>query len=196
MCLGTSTPTVSPCWKLKIIWSPTSETSTGVIYSLYFILYFIQLIIYLCLAHGAGIYSLYSVFQITTRFSSLSAAHHSAEALRGTCGTWHRCRWSWDVAGGLIPALWEMRFFFSPSCSYNFDQVLMWLDSDPDMTGPGTCIRREWRWGWRGGRVSDLTRNPGEERNYSEGVFPMLLFCLVGNKGFMYSFYPGKNCNL
>lgn len=55
---------------------------------------------------------------------------------------------------------------------------------------------REWRWGWRGGAVSDLTSNPREERNYSEGFFPMLLLCLVGNKGFMYSFYPGKNCNL
>lgn len=46
-CLGTTPPTVSPCWKVKIIWSPTSETSAAVIYSLYFILYFIQPIIYL-----------------------------------------------------------------------------------------------------------------------------------------------------
>lgn len=110
-------------------------------------------------------------------------------------GLWDvaRCRWSWDVAGSLIPTLWEMRFFCSPSCSCNFDQALMWLGSDPYMIGPGTCKRSPWR---GGGGTTDQTSKPGEERNYSEGVFPLLLLCLVGNKGFMYSFFPSKNCDL
>lgn len=41
----------------------------------------------------------------------------------------------------------------------------------------------------------DLTSKPREERNYSEGVFLLLLLCLVGNKGFMYSFFLGKYCD-
>lgn len=141
VCLGTTTPTVSLCLKVKIIWSPTSETSTAVIYSWYFILYFIQPIIYL----GPGTWSpdLPSVFCLPdyNRFSSMSTAHHSAASL--LWGLWDaaRWRWSWDVAGSLIPTLWEMRFSCSPSCSCNFDQALMWLVSDPDMTGPGTCKR-------------------------------------------------------
>lgn len=100
-----------------------------------------------------------------------------------------QCRWSWDAAGSLIPTLWEMRFSCSSFCYCNFDQALMWLGTDPDMAGPGTCKRSPER---RRRGESDLTSKLGEERNYSDGVFPLLLLCLVGNKGFMYSFYPGK----
>lgn len=57
--------------------------------------------------------------------------------LREAAVCWH----SWDVAGSLIPTTWEMRLSCSPSCSCNFDQVLMWLGSDPDMTGLATWKR-------------------------------------------------------
>lgn len=81
-------------------------------------------------------------------------------------GLWDvaRCRWSWDVTGALIPTLWEMRFSCSPSCSCNFDQVLMWLDSDPDMTGPGTCIRSQGRRGGGGGLVECLIWPVNQEK--------------------------------
>lgn len=196
MCLGTATPTVSPCWKVKIIWSPTSETSPAVIYSLYFILYFIRPIIYLGLAHGAWICPLYSVFQITP--GSAACLPPTAQ-LKPSVGL---------VAHGLVPMILRccLRFnprhcekwgsLASPPCSCNFDQALMWLGSDPDMTGPATCKRSVERRGEGAGRAYDMTSKPGEERNYSEGVFSLLLLCLVGNKGFMYSFYPGKNCDL
>lgn len=108
---------------------------------------------------------------------------------------WH----SWDVARSLIPTLGEIRLSCSPSCSCNFDQALMWLGSDPDMTGLATWKRSsEGRWGGGRGGVErlDLTSKPREERNYSEGVFPLLLLCLVGNEGCMYSFFLGKYCDL
>lgn len=58
---------------------------------------------------------------------------------------WH----SWDVARSIIPTLGEIRLSCSPSCSCNFDQALMWLGSDPDMTGLTTWKRSsEGRWGW------------------------------------------------
>lgn len=61
---------------------------------------------------------------------------------------WH----SWDVARSLIPTLGGIRLSCSPSCSCNFDQALMWLGSDPDMTGLATCKRSsEGRWGGGGG---------------------------------------------
>lgn len=42
-----------------------------------------------------------------------------------------------------------MRLSCSPSCCCNFDQALMWLGSDPDMTGPATWKRSsEGKWGW------------------------------------------------
>lgn len=105
---------------------------------------------------------------------------------------WH----SWDVARSLIPTLGEIRLSCSPSCSCNFDQALMWLGSDPDMTGLATWKRSsEGRWGVVVERL-DLTSKPREERNYSEGVFLLLLLCLVGNEGFMYSFFLGKYCDL
>lgn len=105
---------------------------------------------------------------------------------------WH----SWDVARSLIPTLGEIRLSCSPSCSCNFDQALMWLGSDPDMTGLATWKRSsEGRWGVVVERL-DLTSKPREERNYSEGVFRLLLLCLVGNEGFMYSFFLGKYCDL
>lgn len=111
--------------------------------------------------------------------------------LREAAVCWH----SWDVARSLIPTLWEMRLSCSPSCSCNFDQALMWLGSDPDMTGLATWKRSS---EGEGGVVErlDLTSKPREERNYSEGVFPLLLLCLMGNKGFMYSFFLGKYCDL
>lgn len=66
---------------------------------------------------------------------SLSCSH--SWGLREAAVCWH----SWDVARSLIPKLWEMRLSCSPSCSCNFDQALMWLGSDPDMTGLATWKR-------------------------------------------------------
>ena len=150
-CLGTTSPTVSPCWKVKIIWSPTSETSAAVIYSLYFILYFIQPIIYL--GPGARSPDLPSVFCLPDYNPVQQPVRRPPLSWSPLWGLWDvaRCRWSWDVAGSLIPTLWEMRFSCSPSCSCNFDQALMWLGSDPDMTGTGTGKRSPWREGGRRG---------------------------------------------
>lgn len=138
MSLGSTTPTVSPCWKVKIIWSPTSETFAAVIYSLYFILYFIQPIIYLCPGTWRQDLPSGSVFQITTGSAARPPPTIQLKPYVDPVGR-SLVRWSWDVAGSLIPTLWEMRFSCSPSCSCNFDQALMWLVSDPDMTSPGTC---------------------------------------------------------
>lgn len=80
--------------------------------------------------------------QLCSPFRSPSCAHPSAAAVRGPV-------WCGDVARSLIPTLWEMRLSCSPSCSCNFDQALMWLGSDPDMTGPATWKRSsEGKWGW------------------------------------------------
>lgn len=147
MCLGTTTPTDYPCWKVKIIWSPTSETSRAVIYSLYFILYFIQPIICLGPAMEPG----FALCSLSSRLQQVQQlVHRPPFSWSLLWGLWDvaRCRWSWDVAGSLIPTLWEMRFSCSPSC--NFDQALMWLGSDPDMTGTGTCKRSPGRGGWEG----------------------------------------------
>lgn len=77
-------------------------------------------------------------------------------------GLWDTAvRWrSWDVARSLIPTLWEMRLSCTPSCSRNFDQILMCLGSDPDMTGPATWKRSLEGKGWGYWRVLIWPVNP------------------------------------
>lgn len=154
---GTAPAVLLRC-RVKTIWSPASETSAALIHSLHFTFIF----------HRAD--------------------HHARP--------WHHRQ---DFCPGLIPTRWEMSFPCSPSCFLcNFDQALMWLGSDPDMTGPGTqkkrvcvsaCLHTQCvgtcvcvcvGGGERGGEEApaetpDLTSKPEEERNYSEGVFPLLL---------------------
>lgn len=145
------------------------------------------------LAHGAWICPLYSVFQITTGSAACPPPTTQLEPFVGPVGC------------GLVPMILRCYWKFNPHTVRNeallLSLLLLQLWSSPN-------VIRQWPWhDWprdckkglgRGGLEErlDLTSKTGEERNYSEGVFPLLLLCLVGNKGFMYSFYPGKNCDL
>lgn len=146
MCLGTTTLTVSPCWKVKIIWSPTSETSAAVIYSQYFILYFIQPIIYLGPAHGAWICPLYSVFEITTGSAACPPPTTQLKPFVGPVGR------------GLVPMILRCCCKFNPHTVRNkvllLSLLLLQLWSSPNVIRqwpwhdwPGTCKRSQGRGG-------------------------------------------------
>lgn len=111
------------------------------------------------------------------------------------------------AGGGCVLTLLRCCSKFNPHAVRN-EPLLLSLLLLQLWSGPN--VIRQWPWhDWpgnlkklRGGRGMgewerlDLTNKPREKRNYSEGVFPPLPLCLVGNKGFMYSFFLGKYCDL
>lgn len=81
-----------------------------------------------------------------------------------------------NFAAGFNPR--SLRNELPPLSLCNFDQALMWLGSDPDVTRAQEC-KRNGRVQRRKRRAERLViwpeKPPEEERNYSEGVFSLLL---------------------